>query len=137
MSLKSPRRGSTPAEPAAPGARAADAARRAGFALLVSGLFFAVAVRLVHPPYDGPRALLDPGYRVPVNGADAETLRLLHGVGPALAENIVSYREQHGPFHDALDLEEVPRIGPATRQRIERWVRFDVSPAPAPQPATR
>ena len=120
-----PRRGSTPVDPAPQTHRAERAAHRAGMVLLVVGLIAAAAVRWAYPPYDGPRGLLDPGYRVAVNTADADTLRLLHGVGPALAENIVAHRARHGSFVEPADLEAVHRIGPSTRQRIERWVRFD------------
>jgi competence protein ComEA len=64
----------------------------------------------------------DPGYRVAINTADADTLRLFHGVGPALANNIVTFREQHGPFQTIEELDYVPGIGPRTLQRIRPWI---------------
>lgn len=57
-------------------------------------------------------ALADP---VDLNTADAQTLATaLKGVGPAKAEAIVMYREQHGPFKSVDDLESVKGIGAKT-----------------------
>ena len=50
---------------------------------------------------------------VNVNKADAETIaRELHGVGPAKAQAIISYREENGPFGSVEDLLNVEGIGP-------------------------
>jgi competence protein ComEA len=60
-----------------------------------------------------------------VNIATAEQLQALPDVGPSLAEAIIQYREQHGPFASLDDLDAVPGVGPA---RIEAWstlIRFD------------
>jgi len=52
---------------------------------------------------------------VNVNTADAATLaESLNGVGPVIAERIVSYREENGGFEAPEDLMEVNGIGPAT-----------------------
>jgi len=51
--------------------------------------------------------------RVHLNVAGAEELESLPGVGPVLAERIVAYREEHGPFTAVEDLLEVPGIGEA------------------------
>jgi competence protein ComEA len=50
---------------------------------------------------------------VRVNLADAPELEGLPGVGPVLAERIVAYREEHGPFAVVEDLLDVPGIGEA------------------------
>lgn len=55
---------------------------------------------------------------VNINTADARTLAAaLNGVGPAKAEAIVAWREQHGPFRSADELTLVRGIGPATVER--------------------
>lgn len=51
--------------------------------------------------------------RVNVNQADAVALDELPGVGPATAAGIVDYRVRNGPFASIDQLLEVPGIGPA------------------------
>lgn len=48
---------------------------------------------------------------VNVNTATAEELEALTGIGPALAEAIVSYRDEHGAFETAEELMNVKGIG--------------------------
>ena len=48
---------------------------------------------------------------VNVNTATAEELEALTGIGPALAEAIVSYRDEHGSFETAEELMNVKGIG--------------------------
>ena len=50
---------------------------------------------------------------VDLNRADAIGLQELPGVGPATAEAIVAHREENGPFRSVDDLLDVPGIGPA------------------------
>ena len=38
------------------------------------------------------------GYLIDINTADARTLETLPGIGEVLAESIMAYREEHGPF---------------------------------------
>lgn len=48
---------------------------------------------------------------VQLNQATMEQLQTLPGVGPALAERIVAYRNEHGPFKSIDQLVEVKGIG--------------------------
>jgi competence protein ComEA len=48
-----------------------------------------------------------------LNTATAQELEQLDGVGPAIAANIVAYREQHGGFASVDELDEVSGIGEA------------------------
>lgn len=50
---------------------------------------------------------------VHLNRATVAELETLPGVGPVLAERIVEYRDQHGPFTAVEDLLDVPGIGEA------------------------
>jgi len=66
---------------------------------------------------DAPSAALPGGEAaslININTADAGVLEALPGVGPATAAAIVQYRDEHGPFSSIDDLENVPRLGPAT-----------------------
>jgi competence protein ComEA len=62
---------------------------------------------------NGANPVDDAGGLVSLNHATASDLETLPGVGPVLAERIVSFRESHGPFEQVEDLLEVPGIGEA------------------------
>ena len=49
---------------------------------------------------------------VDVNTASASLLGYVSGITSAVAENIVSYREENGPFTDRRQLKKVPKLGP-------------------------
>ena len=48
---------------------------------------------------------------VEVNTASPELLAHVSGLGPALAVNMVAFREENGPFRGRGDLKKVPRLG--------------------------
>lgn len=48
---------------------------------------------------------------VDLNTADATALETLPGIGPALAERILAWRDEHGGFRSVEDLLEVSGIG--------------------------
>ncbi|HEX2029893.1 MAG TPA: ComEA family DNA-binding protein [Actinomycetota bacterium] len=62
------------------------------------------------------------GGLVNVNTATATELEELPGIGPVLAEAIVAYREEHGPFTSVDQLEDVSGIGPVTLEEIRDLV---------------
>ncbi|RJX22843.1 MAG: ComEA family DNA-binding protein [Ammonifex sp.] len=51
------------------------------------------------------------GTLININTADVRTLESLPGIGPALAQRIVEYRDANGPFTSPDDLVNVPGIG--------------------------
>lgn len=55
-----------------------------------------------------------PDGRLDLNRATAVDLEELPGVGPVLAGRIVAHREEHGPFTEAAALRQVSGIGEAT-----------------------
>jgi competence protein ComEA len=59
---------------------------------------------------------------VPLNSATAEELDALPGVGPALAQQIIAYREANGPFTSVDQLDDVPGIGPAKLEQLRPLV---------------
>lgn len=124
----------------ASGARVVDAVAAAGGLAAEADV---TAVNLARPVTDGEMILVPvPGQQVPaaagggpgsgaaadggsgasglvdVNRATAGELEQLPGIGPVLAERIVAWREDTGPFASVDDLAAVPGIGPATLEEL-------------------
>jgi len=62
------------------------------------------------------------GAPVNLNTATAAELDSLPGVGPAIAQRILEWRDLNGPFTSVDDLDEVSGIGPATLERLRPLV---------------
>ena len=63
------------------------------------------------------------GAVVDLNSADAAALDTLPGIGPVLAERIVAWRDENGPFTAVDELGEVSGIGPAVLEDVRDLVR--------------
>lgn len=77
--------------------------------------------RVGEPPPAGTATAPDAetaGALVNLNTADATDLEELPRVGPVLAERIVEWRTQHGPFTRSEDLDAVPGIGPTMLESL-------------------
>ena len=105
------------------GSRVADAVAAAGGFLPGAR---ADLINLAAPLADGQQVIVPgrdgelpatagetPNGKVHLNLATAAELDALPGVGPVIAERIVSYREENGPFQSVEDLLDVPGIGEA------------------------
>ena len=60
-----------------------------------------------------------------INSATKEQLQTLPGIGPAIAERIVLYREQFGPFKSPDDLLKVKGIGAKKLEKIKPFLSFE------------
>jgi competence protein ComEA len=60
--------------------------------------------------------------KVDLNTATLDQLEALPGIGPVLAQRILDYRQQHGPFHAVQDLLNVSGIGDAHLADLEPLV---------------
>ena len=67
---------------------------------------------------------------VDINSATAEELQQLMGVGPVLAQAIVDYRAEHGPFASVDELLEVSGIGEAKLEGIRNDITLGEEDAP-------
>jgi len=61
---------------------------------------------------------------VEVNTASKELLSYVSGLGPALAKNIVEYRNQNGPFASRDSLKKVPRLGEKVYEQAAGFLRI-------------
>lgn len=62
------------------------------------------------------------GKKVNVNSADASQLAMLPRVGPSVAQRILDYRKQNGPFKKLEDLMLVRGIGEKTFELIKPYL---------------
>ncbi len=60
---------------------------------------------------------------VELNTASKQLLGYVSGLGPALAANIVAFRNQNGPFHSRKALLKVPRLGPKAFEQCAGFLR--------------
>lgn len=60
---------------------------------------------------------------VALNTASAPLLARVAGIGPVLAETIVSHRETHGAFNTRRDLLQVARLGPKVFEQCAGFLR--------------
>ena len=61
---------------------------------------------------------------VNVNTADVPLLTYISGVGPQLAQNIVNYRTENGPFTSRKELMKVPRMGAKAFEQCAGFLRI-------------
>lgn len=61
---------------------------------------------------------------VEVNTASKELLSYVSGLGSQLAQAIVDYRSQNGPFRSREDLKKVPRLGPKAFEQSAGFLRI-------------
>lgn len=61
---------------------------------------------------------------VNVNTASRQLLAYVSGIGPALADNIISYRHENGDFTRRADLKKVPRLGDKAFEQAAGFLRI-------------
>ncbi len=59
-----------------------------------------------------------------INTASKHLLSYVSGIGEKLAENIVTYRSENGPFDDRKQLKKVPRLGEKAFQQGAAFIRI-------------
>lgn len=72
---------------------------------------------------------------VELNTASQQLLSYVSGVGPALAGNIVSYRDENGGFKNRRELHKVPRLGDKAFEQCAGFLRIHGGDNPLDQSA--
>jgi uncharacterized protein len=60
---------------------------------------------------------------VNINTASVPLLSYVSGIGPKLAENLVNYREENGPFSSREEIKNVPRLGGKAFEQAAGFLR--------------
>ena len=61
---------------------------------------------------------------VELNTASKQILAYISGLGPALAQQIVNYRRENGPFSSRRELKKVPRLGEKAFEQAAGFLRI-------------
>ena len=64
------------------------------------------------------------GVGVEVNTASKQLLTYVSGLGPVLAQNIVNYRNENGPFKSRNEIKKVPRLGDKAFEQAAGFLRI-------------
>ncbi len=64
------------------------------------------------------------GVGVELNTASKQLMAYVSGLGPALAANIVAYRNENGPFKSRAELKKVPRLGEKAFEQAAGFLRI-------------
>ncbi|MEP1034842.1 Tex family protein [Ekhidna sp.] len=62
---------------------------------------------------------------VELNTASKQLLTYVSGLGPQIADNIVKYRNENGPFNSREALKKVPRLGDKAFEQAAGFLRID------------
>ena len=91
--------------------------------LVILAVLAAGPAFLANSAYAGPKpdvsAQAQAAKIVNINTAGSEELQTLRGVGPAIAERILQYRQENGRFQKVEDLANVRGIGGAKLEKLK------------------
>lgn len=62
---------------------------------------------------------------IDINSATSESLQGITGIGPVLAEKIITCRQENGDFKTLLDLQQVDGIGVKTVERLRKYCHVE------------
>ena len=66
------------------------------------------------------------GEKININTASALDLERLPGIGEKRAQDIVAYREEHGPFQSIEELDNVSGIGTGILSGLRDYVTVEI-----------
>ncbi|MFH1359768.1 MAG: helix-hairpin-helix domain-containing protein [Candidatus Omnitrophota bacterium] len=62
---------------------------------------------------------------IDINRASLEDLIRVPGIGPAIAERIVTYRQDHGSFKDLEELKTIRGVNASNVKMISKYLKID------------
>ena len=89
------------------------------FTLALVLLTMSAAAIAAEPAGNAPSGVVN------INTADASQLSLLPRIGEKVAQRIIEYRTEHGPFKKATDLMQVKGIGAKTFDGLSSYVAVE------------
>lgn len=99
-------------------------------ALAATLMFGAISPTSDHPGFVPALQQEAPATPVDLNQATAEKLQEIPGIGPAMAERIIEWRREHGPFEKVEDLLNIRGIGEKTLEKLRPFVKIEDASAP-------
>lgn len=61
--------------------------------------------------------------KININTADAAQLKQIPGIGDVRAGQIITYRQQHGPFQEIEDIKQIEGIGDGLLEQIREYIK--------------
>ena len=71
------------------------------------------------PPSPAPQPTPKPAEKININTANLEELEQITGVGPVIAQRIIDYRNENGPFQQIEEIKNVKGIGDVTFEKMK------------------
>ena len=65
----------------------------------------------------------DGAQQIDLNSASREQLMQVKGIGPALADRIVEFRKEHGPFRRVEDILKVRGVGEKSLAKLKPYLK--------------
>lgn len=104
------------------------------FLCVMLGVFIGRKTDRVYIPLDAfsPAATvgspeIDNAGKIDLNTATLQQLQLLPGIGPAMAQRILDYRDAAGGFETIQDITNVSGIGEMTFEKLKNYIKVEVA----------
>jgi competence protein ComEA len=86
---------------------------------IVKGIAILVMLSVFLAPLAAQQAQGKPGEKININSAPADVLDKLPRIGPKVAQRIIDFRKQNGPFKKVEELMKVKGIGEKTFAKLK------------------
>jgi competence protein ComEA len=98
-------------------------ARAAAACLILTLALLSAPVPCAAAP-SGSKAAPAAGERIDINSASAEQLVVIPGIGKVMADRIIQFREEHGPFSKVEELLKIKGIGEKSLEKLRPYIKI-------------